>query len=684
MNQIWGENQSRCGEFSIFLKILTLHELTIFFYSTLKTLFSVLFLFFSVLITAQNKVSSQNDLDSIRKNSFYLNASDSQKIESLIKLVSKYRYTKASKVFVDEAMTISLKSNNNKNLATAYYLKGNYDFFNSSLDTSLFDLDKSLMFLLETKNSLVKASVLTIKGGIFKKRGDVSKGISFLLEAKKNLDEIDTLSLSTYEKNKIKGQYLVVHNSLANFYNEMEDYKEALLYYDLAYASSLKMNSKINSAVILSNKGDLLLNLDRNEEALQILLQSKKLKIEGNAPKRLLAGSDLNIGLAYNKLGDFDKSLFYLNKSTSLYESIDNKSGLIYTYTYRGILYNVLKKYDLARIDCEQAKILATKYEDLEYISKSCKCLYTTYKELGDFNRSLGYHEMYIKTKDSIFNEKNIKKRTQLQMQYVFDKQQELQKIEIEKKDQQRKFYLFLSLAGLIIAALLGFFYFKNRKKNILLEKQKKMLEVTVDEKNVLLKETHHRVKNSFQIVSSLLYLQSENITDQEAQLAIKEAQNRVRSMVLIHQKLYSKDQLVGIDTKDYFTDLVNDIIESHQFKKNPISYQLDVDSMILNIETITPLGLILNEMIVNVLKHAFETIDETSKMNISFKKEGDSLLLKVKDNGKGLKEEVNDTSFGIKLIKALARKLKANLIVKNISEGGTIASLEVKRFEVL
>ena len=650
----------------------------------MKSFLTALFLLSAISLFAQKKSLEQKDVDSIFKFTIDTITSQSQKVDELLKLTGNYRYSRITKQFIDYALDISKSTNNNDDLASTYYILGNFHYYNSSLDSSLFNLEKSLAYISLGENSLLKASVTSTKGGVFQKKGDVSNAIAYLLEAKFLLDEVDTLKISNIEIKKIKGQNLVINNSLANLYNQMEDFDSALKYYDQAYESSLKLESKINAGVILSNKGDLLLNIERNEEALNILQQSKNIKIEGNAPLRLIAGSDLNIGIAYYKLEDFDKALVSLNEASKLYESIDNKTGLIYTYTHRGILYNTLKEYDLAKNDCEKAKELAMLQDDLEYQSKSCECLYETYKGLGDFKKSLQNYELYLKAKDSIFNEKNIKKLTQLQMQYEFDKQQELQKSEIEKKDQQRKFYLFLSLAGLIIASLLGFFYFKNRKKNILLAKQKKMLEITVDEKNVLLKETHHRVKNSFQIVSSLLYLQSENITDKEAQLAIKEAQNRVRSMVLIHQKLYSKDQLVGIDTKEYFTDLVNDIIESHQFKENPLSYYLDLDSMILNIETITPLGLILNEMIVNVLKHAFEKIDETSKMNISFKKEGDVLLLKVLDNGKGLNQEVKDTSFGIKLIKALARKLKANLTMKTVKEGGTIASLEIKRFEIL
>lgn len=264
------------------------------------------------------------------------------------------------------------------------------------------------------------------------------------------------------------------------------------------------------------------------------------------------------------------------------------------------------------------------------------------------------------------------------------DAQLRVLSLETEKAAHEKKLYLLLALAGLLVAALVGFFLFKNQKKNKQLAKQKKLLEATVDEKNVLLRETHHRVKNSFQIVSSLLYLQSENIEDNKAKLAMKEAQNRVRSMVLIHQKLYSKDQLVGINTKEYFTDLTNDIFESHQFEGNAFIYNLDVEPLVLDVETITPLGLILNELITNVLKHAFKPVNEESRMLIRLKRIGETLQLQVEDNGVGIPTEIKESSFGIQLIKSLAKKLKATLSYQSAPSTGTIAILDMRRFNEL
>jgi two-component sensor histidine kinase len=281
---------------------------------------------------------------------------------------------------------------------------------------------------------------------------------------------------------------------------------------------------------------------------------------------------------------------------------------------------------------------------------------------------------------DSLRNSEILSKIADYEVKY----QTQQKELELQQTAANKKILTSLLWAGGIVLLLVLYFLYKNRQKNKKLAKQKQLLETTLDEKNVLLKEIHHRVKNSFQIVSSLLYLQSESIDDKEAQLAIKEAQNRVRSMVLIHQKLYNKDQLVGINTKEYFEDLTRDIFESHQFSNKPIRYATDIKPMVLDIETITPIGLILNELITNVLKHAFPEVDDQSEMQLRFDKKGDALVLELQDNGQGMPEEVAESSFGIKLMKALSKKLKADLTFKPGPKQGTLASLEITKFNLL
>jgi tetratricopeptide (TPR) repeat protein len=111
----------------------------------------------------------------------------------------------------------------------------------------------------------------------------VTAAISVMLESNNLMDEIDTLNFTDKEKYQFKGQYMVLNNSLANFYNQTTDYDIAIGYYDNAYDAALKLGAKVNAGVILSNKGDLLLNLGRIDEAIKAVLGGKKLKVDANA-----------------------------------------------------------------------------------------------------------------------------------------------------------------------------------------------------------------------------------------------------------------------------------------------------------------------------------------------------------------------------------------------------------------
>lgn len=374
-----------------------------------------------------------------------------------------------------------------------------------------------------------------------------------------------------------------------------------------------------------------------------------------------------------------EENIAYLKRVIEASDSLDSYNA------YSTSAY-VLSKALLENGRAEEAIPIMTKslekLVEANYLfghSREKMMLENLYVTTGDFKNAYYMLQDLKQMEDSLRSQEVIRNISDYEVKYDTERKER----ELEKQQAaQKNLYLILGF-GSVILVVITFFLFKNRKKNILLAKQKKLLETSIDEKNVLLKETHHRVKNSFQIVSSLLYLQSENMEDKEAQLAIKEAQNRVRSMVLIHQKLYNKDQLVGINTKEYIEDLTKDIFESHQTAQH-IGYSMEVEPMVLAIETITPVGLILNELITNVLKHAFEQATPESHMNIQFSNVGEALRLEVRDNGVGMSQEVKESSFGIKLMKALAKKLKASLEFEAVSPHGTSAVLYIKRFTVL
>ncbi|WP_179021143.1 tetratricopeptide repeat-containing sensor histidine kinase [Winogradskyella forsetii] len=649
----------------------------------MKHFYLIFLLCFHFLLQSQTNSDQQKIIDSLI--SIVDTYDDNyEKIRTLTSNAGQFRYSKDSRVLIDKAIRISQTRNNAKLLANSYYSLGNFFYYNSQLDSAEVYLDKSLSYVNDETMPFLRASNLMTKSGVYRKKGNIPLAHATMLNSKRALDKIDTLKLDETQQRKFKGESLVLNNALANYYNQVGEFDKASHYYDNAYKASLSLQSYVNAGIIISNKGDMILSQGHFQKALEHFEEGKTLKEKGNAPRRFIMSSILNIGNAYSKLKRYDNALKNLNEAHEYYGDNGMTENLTIAKNYLGNLYVETGKYDLAIENCKNGKALALTAGNLELIADACDCLYKAFQAIGEYNKALDNYQLLTKTNDSIFNENNIKKQTQQEMQYEFNKTQELNAIELEAKEKQSKLYSYLASSGLLLVLVLGFFSYRNKKQSMKLAKQKSLLEATVDEKNVLLKETHHRVKNSFQIVSSLLYLQSESVEDKEAKIAIKEAENRVRSMVLIHQRLYNKDELIGINTKDYFIDLVRDIIESHQFKTEPIPYQLNVENLVLDIETTTPIGLILNELIVNSLKHAFDEVTSGSRITISFYKENENLVLKVTDNGKGFEGDLKSSSFGITLMKALSKKLKASLNYNSELNKGTEATLIIKKYKLL
>ena len=208
-------------------------------------------------------------------------------------------------------------------------------------------------------------------------------------------------------------------------------------------------------------------------------------------------------------------------------------------------------------------------------------------------------------------------------------------------------------------------------------------LQKSIKEKEMLLKEIHHRVKNNLMIISSLLNLQSGYIKDENSKLIFMESQNRARSMALIHERLYQSTDLKNIDFGEYIQTLANDLYNTYVMDQNLIKMNIETDKLNLDIDTSIPLGLILNELVTNSLKHAFSP-GEKGTINITFKRQDNKYILEVKDNGKGLPKnmEYNTAgSLGLSLITNLSEQIDADL--EYIGKSGTLfrVSFNDKKF---
>ena len=200
-----------------------------------------------------------------------------------------------------------------------------------------------------------------------------------------------------------------------------------------------------------------------------------------------------------------------------------------------------------------------------------------------------------------------------------------------------------------------------------------KKLRASLREKEVLLREIHHRVKNNLQVVSSLLSLQAQQVTDAAVRDMFRESQRRIRSMALVHEKLYQSSDFSRINFSDYLQNLVVHLSYSYQIDRSQIDVQVSADQIPLNINTAIPCGLIINELVSNSLKHAFPG-GRRGSIIIELKQGPDSqLFLRVRDDGIGLPEGFNyrnAKSLGMQIVTTLVHQINGKMEVPRSGKG--------------
>jgi PAS domain S-box-containing protein len=202
-------------------------------------------------------------------------------------------------------------------------------------------------------------------------------------------------------------------------------------------------------------------------------------------------------------------------------------------------------------------------------------------------------------------------------------------------------------------------------------------IKASLEEKVILLKEIHHRVKNNLQVISSLLNLQARTVEDPETLEVLRDSRNRVRSMALIHEKIYRSHDLAKVDFADYIQNLASFLIRSYRSQSASVALTVDADGVFLAIDIAVPCGLIINELISNALKHAFAD-GRTGEIQVTLRPNGNQhMTLTVSDNGVGFPAELDfreTDSLGLQLVNTLVRQIDGTIELHR--DGGT-------RFEI-
>lgn len=591
---------------------------------------------------------------------------------------------------VEQAVNAFQRARNLKRKGNSLEILGDIYFIWGEEDKSAGAL-KDALAAYNTINYQPLQGIYVRMGRALYYKHDRAPALSYFLKALK-------IAQSLGDSSRILGG---INNYLGLFYSEIDRIDMAVKYFDDAMEIARMHNDdeRIYSAVVNLSYG-----YNINGQAAQ------SLKVLEFIPKQFLSSDLVDFKLAisvayfraYMGLMQLDKAQPYCDIVVSLTENklkdYDyNMKALVYMSVAR--FHFLSGRYEKARYYLEKGSVIANK-ANYEFVQlHNLELSYKLDSVDGNFRSAFNYMLKYKQKSDSVSGQKKQSQFQAMNVEYELEMKQDSirskdkdisflrQQADFQKANlKQTSLIKNLSIAGaILLMIILGLIYNRNRqnqKTNRLLQSQKEEINKNnqelqvlngeqkklLIEKDWLVKEIHHRVKNNLQMVVSLLNAQTEFLNHPSAIDAIKESRERMQAIAIIHQNLYQLDNNTNINMRSYINELIDNIQHSFADSKR-IYFKTDVADISLDISQSVPLGLILNEAITNAIKYAYPKSEQGS-IQISLNHHGtDQLQLKIEDNGKGLPADLDikhSNSLGMQLISLFSEQLEGDLYFVN------------------
>lgn len=499
-------------------------------------------------------------------------------------------------------------------------------------------------------------------GVLYKVKGLYEKSLEYLLSASRKL-----------EKEGPSANLASCYNTLGTVNSKLGEPHVALAY----HAKSIEIKKKIQDhkgmAASFNNIGNVYMNMEQYDSALSNFRKSFELKRLHN-DKAGMGVTLSNIGEIMVKQGRLEEAKEYFDRSLSIRLSFKDKVG---EAGIRGRLANIyLMRGDInaANRELRLSEKVSKELGLLEQLKSVYEIRVKLHEKTGDYKQALESSQQLLAVKDSILNKEKAESLAEMQTRYesmkkedriaLLEKEGLLQAVELERRQIWIKSLVLAIVLTLIIGVLIYYNLRTVRKNKIHIE--------------LLLKELHHRVKNNLQILSSLLSLQSQQLTDDTAIKAVKSSESRINAMALIHRKLYTVDQNRTVDIKDYITELIQYLVYSYGYHEKNFKLDLEIKGINLDVDKAIPLGLILNELISNAFKHAYENEPNPRLVvNLAYP-DPNELDICIQDNGAGMPpgDERQRKTFGMKIVSTLIKELKGSLNVE--TQNGTTYHLHI------
>jgi two-component sensor histidine kinase len=386
-----------------------------------------------------------------------------------------------------------------------------------------------------------------------------------------------------------------------------------------------------------------------------------------------------DLGHLYNNISqiytdykkDYPTALRYLQKAVDYNAQHNNTRSLTFNYGNMAEVYDKMGDRQRSLVYACKTLALAQQLHTPERLVNAYSQLADSYRYLGRYDSALYYNVLYHAVGDSLANLDKTRQIADMQAKYEsVKKESEIQHLNIEKAQfagirNAKNTQILLLAAGLvtafIIASLLFWLYRRVTAQKKIITWQSKQLET-------MMKELHHRVKNNLQIVTSLLNLHAYRLDDDEAIDAIRQSQQRVHAMSLIHQRLYKTDVSAFVNIKEYLIDLSETLLSSYGYDRDGFDLRVGAQDQLLDVDKVLLLGLIVNEIVTNALKYAY-TDTANPSLHIDYAGQEKHIVLSITNNGKDWdaaqwRQEGasfgKGGSFGKQLVDNLCRQLKA------------------------
>ncbi len=463
------------------------------------------------------------------------------------------------------------------------------------------------------------------------------------------------------------------YNSIALCYVSLKNYQKALQYNKKALTIRKNLNDNALVAQTLNNIGFAF--KEQNQPDSSIFYLSECLMMRSHVKdSSILVLTLQNLGSCWKIKGNFQKAESYILRSLTIATNYGMKEELAKGNLDLAELYTAQKRYKEALTAVKITENTAKALKLPELLMNAYAAEFNLYRQQGDYKDALVYDTKRDAIKDTLLTIAKDKAINELEIKYQTNlKEKDIIALNLQNKLQsktvgeQRASIIALIIAAILLLALFAITYNNFRIKNIANARIQ-----------LLMKDLHHRVKNNLQILSSLFTMQIDSLNDENTKNALRENESRLASMNLIHSKLYMDNTTTEIEMQEYLTKLLHHIKGSFGGDRDRnITLNVDIEPLKIEADKAVAVGLIVNELTTNSFKYAFD--DTGGEIFLSLKQPSKSkLLLTIGDNGKGMPDayEKKSSSFGLKLVKLMARQLSSELKVKN--DNGTVYKMEI------